>query len=121
MLIGERLRQLRGIHVLIASPFWLLVFYIVPVCCNAQNLSHGTSIAVIRDDIQIVIAADSRAVDDNDHILADTCKIRSAGVWHFTLNGAVTARGMDAFQIVEAILAVQQGTLTDKLNPFPIH
>jgi hypothetical protein len=116
MILGDRLRQLRGIRVLIASPFWLLVFYFVPVCCNAQNLSHGTSIAVIRDDIQIVIAADSRVVDGNDHILADTCKIRSAGVWHFALNGTASTRGMDAFHAIEAILTVQQGTLTDKLE-----
>lgn len=69
-------------------PSWLIAFLVPSFCGFSQtSIRHGTALAVERTNDQIAVAADSRVVDGNDSITADMCKIRSAGRWHFTLNG----------------------------------
>jgi hypothetical protein len=95
-------------------PSWLIAFLVPSICGFSQTLiRHGTAIAVERTDDQIAIAADSRVVDENNKIMPDTCKIRSAGEWYFTLNGMASTKELDLFAIVEAILR-QQGDIADR-------
>jgi hypothetical protein len=105
----------RNVRVAMAHPVQMIVFGISTMCCFSQGISHGTSSAVVREDTQIVIAADSRAVDGNGKRLPDTCKILSAGEWHFSLNGMATTDGMDAPKIINAIL-MHGGNLAGKVK-----
>jgi hypothetical protein len=66
----------------------------------------------VRTGGEIVIASDSRAVDGNGKHLPDTCKIRSAGKWHLSLNGMASTRAIDVFSIVGGILR-HQGDISD--------
>jgi hypothetical protein len=80
-------------------------FWIVAALALSGELSRGTSIAIVRDDNEIVIAADSRAVDGRGNKLPDDCKIRQAGKWYFTQNGISSVGSFSAPAYIETILA----------------
>jgi hypothetical protein len=91
-------------------PFWLIAFLIPSISGFSQtSIRHGTAIAIERTDDQIVIAADSRVVDGDGIIRADTCKIRNAGKWYFALNGLASTKGVDVFSVVGTILRQEGG------------
>jgi hypothetical protein len=84
---------------------WLIVFLVPSIYGFAQtSIRHGTALAVERTDDLIAVAADSRVTDGNDIIKPEMCKIRSAGKWHFALNGLASTKGIDVFSVVEKIL-----------------
>jgi hypothetical protein len=86
-------------------PSWLVAFLVFPICGFLQtSLRHSTALAVERTDDQIAIAADSRVTEGNDNIVANTCKIRSAGKWYFALNGTASTKNVDVFSVVGTIL-----------------
>ena len=101
--------------------FALGVFlFMVPVCALAQQLSHGTSIAIVRTDDEIVIAADSRVVDGLGRPQPDICKIGSAGNWHFAMFGLGGVKGTSLFPLVKNSL-VKAGGINEQLqNVFDI-
>jgi hypothetical protein len=96
------------------SPKWLIGFLMLSICAFSQNsFRHGTSIAIERTDEQIVIATDSRAIDENGKRLPDTCKIRTAGKWHLSLNGMASTKGIDVFFVVGKLLR-HSGDIDDR-------
>jgi len=93
---------------------WLIGLFVLTSHAFPQNSFHrGTSIAIVRTEKEIVIASDSRAVDGNGKLLPDTCKIRSAGKWHLSLNGMASNRAADVFSIVGRILR-RPGDIADR-------
>jgi hypothetical protein len=92
------------------NPSWLIAFLVSSICGFSQtSIRHGTALAVERTDDQIAVAADSRVVDGNDNVMPDMCKIRSAGKWHFALNGMASTGKTDFFSVVERILRQRGG------------
>jgi hypothetical protein len=93
---------------------WLIGLFVLTSHAFPQNsFHHGTSIAIVRTEGEIVIASDSRAVDGDGKPLPDTCKIRSAGKWHLSLNAMVSTRAVDVFSIVVGVLR-DQGDIADR-------
>jgi hypothetical protein len=91
-----------------------------------QRYVHGTSVAIVRDDDQIVIAADSRATNENHTVLPDICKIRAVGDWYVSTIGVTDGPGLDVYSTVSQLLIGSKSlattieiiseTLTPKLN-----
>jgi hypothetical protein len=100
----------RAVNSVLRRPFCLALILFGLGVCSAK----GTATAIIREDTQIVVATDSRVVD-LIHVgksLPDACKIRSAGTWHFTLNGEENDR---LFALLNARLE-SEGTLSTKVE-----
>jgi hypothetical protein len=88
----------------------------LPICTFSQ-IAHGTAIAIVRTDRQIVIAADSRVVEgDTDNRLQDICKIHSSGEWYFSLLNVNYTRDFDVSRIVDKTLASDKGDLATKVT-----
>jgi hypothetical protein len=70
-----------------------------------HSYRHGTAIAAIVNPVELVIAADSRVVGDDDEPLEDVCKIRIAGSTVVTAHGMSehAATGFDLFTIATSI------------------
>ncbi len=100
---------------IVSNLLWLVAFLVLPIWALPQTFSHGTSIAVIRTNKEIVIATDSRVVTANKRRQPDTCKIRSSGKWRFTMSGTISTPGIDAASIVAKALR-DQGTIADKFT-----
>jgi len=71
----------------------------------AQQMAHGTALALVRTDDAIVVAADSRVSDGDGRALPDQCKIlgRSGGLY-FSLIGLTTFRGAKLAEVVDRSL-----------------
>ena len=64
------------------------------------HLSHGTAIAAIRTPDELVIAADSRVVDEHGRRMADTCKVRIVNDTVFAIHGmSAHPAGLDLFAL----------------------
>lgn len=90
---------------------------------GAHAAASATSIAVVRSESNIVVAADSRVVDVAGRMMPDICKIRHSGNWYYIVYGLAFAQGADVFQLADNALrnpktarqAVQ--TLRESLTP----
>ncbi len=72
----------------------------------AAHLSHGTAIAAIRTPSELVIAADSRVVDEHGRRLPDTCKVRIVDDTVFAIHGmSAHPAGLDLFALVTDVVA----------------
>lgn len=97
-----------------------VLLLMVPARALAQEFSHGTSIAIVRTDDEIVIAADSRVVDGLGRLQPDTCKIGSAGNWHFAMFGLGSVKGTGIFHLVKNSLMNAGGISAQLQNVFDI-
>jgi hypothetical protein len=91
------------------NPSRLVLLFVIPV------IAHGTSIAIIRTDREIVIATDSRARDLGLESESDVCKIRNAGSLNFTFVGQSANAGVDFKSIAESAL-LSSGTLDERIR-----
>jgi hypothetical protein len=78
----------------------------MPVSMPEQVTAFGTAIAAIRVPSEVVIAADSRAVDGNGKQMPNECKIRVVAATIYAAHGMSTygATGFDVFRLVSKAL-----------------
>ena len=98
------------------NPNKLWFVLVLPACLSCRTFSHGTAIAIVRTDNAIVAAADSRAVDSRGNRLPDVCKIRSAGPWHFSINGAGTLNNVNVSDVVRRQIMKAPNSLTQDMT-----
>ena len=92
---------------------WLIGFVTFTTYAFPQSpFPHGTSIAIVRTDREIVVASDSSVVDGSGKRLPDTCKIKSVSKWYFSLNGMASSQAVDVFSVVGEILS-HKGDIAD--------
>jgi hypothetical protein len=102
---------------------WLSALYFFPLLAAPQDMSHGTALAIVRTNEEIVVAADSRVTDENRAVLPDTCKIRRSGGLYFSAFGQVSWRKVDFIQVVDKSLSASKSlaermkTIKDDLVP----
>jgi len=99
------------------NPFRLFVLQAISAFISSESSLHGTSIAFVRTDMEIVIAADSRSTDSEGNKQPDACKIRNAGQMYFTIVGMTTWQGVDFEALAERSIQ-STGTLDSRITSF---
>lgn len=84
-----------------------------------QSYSHGTAIAAVRTEQNIFIATDSRSVGANGERHPDTCKIRVAGHYVFSVHGVGDPDILDVIRSVllrPETLAMKMMLIRDRIG-----
>ncbi|HKQ03745.1 MAG TPA: hypothetical protein VJ464_01335 [Blastocatellia bacterium] len=124
---GYRIRPTpRRLRTMASYPFrigWLIWLVIAPAparIATAQDSAHGTAIAAIIRPGEIVVAADSRAVDGNNRPDPEPiCKIRQSGSVFYVVHGFVENKPTryDFFSTADTSLNAK-GTTLSKIVTF---
>src|SRR5437868_2068313 len=93
------------------NPRWLVGFLMHGTLVFAQSSTHGTAVALVRTNEELVVAADSRVTNERRERKPDTCKIlKSSGKIYFSLIGQANA-GDDDFRLLINGLLRSRGEL----------
>lgn len=102
----------RPAKMMMRCPFWLLLLlYLSGYIVFGHGYARGTTIAAVRTDDAVSIAADSRVVDGSGKRMPDSCKILGAGGYFFALHGAVSD---EIIAVIRRALSNSSGNLFDK-------
>ncbi|HWN93872.1 MAG TPA: hypothetical protein VNT99_02465 [Methylomirabilota bacterium] len=98
----------------------ILLLVILAAGARAQEAKHGTAIAAIRTDNEIVVAADSRVVNaDDTPDPKPLCKIRQIRNLFFSVSGMSEdpPSGFDVFRIIDNSVQAE-GSFLDRITTF---